>query len=149
MHYVYAGPPDCEARVQMTGGTGSYLYMAPEIFRYEPYNTKADIYSLAMVIYEMLAGHRPFEHLAPPHATHAAAYNGLRPHWDSIAPRCYTEKECALLPEVRALVERCWASYPGARCALKPCMSTMRMVSCIYTGPPRYISGGGESLCVL
>lgn len=28
------------ARYKLTGETGSYRYMAPEVFRHEPYNTK-------------------------------------------------------------------------------------------------------------
>ena len=28
-------------RYKLTGETGSYRYMAPEVFRHEPYNTKA------------------------------------------------------------------------------------------------------------
>jgi serine/threonine protein kinase len=27
----------------MTGETGSYRYMAPEVFRHEPYNSKVDV----------------------------------------------------------------------------------------------------------
>lgn len=27
-------------RYKLTGETGSYRYMAPEVFRHEPYNTK-------------------------------------------------------------------------------------------------------------
>lgn len=30
-------------RYDMTGETGSYRYMAPEVFRHEPYNSKVDV----------------------------------------------------------------------------------------------------------
>ena len=30
-------------RYKLTGETGSYRYMAPEVFRHEPYNTKVTI----------------------------------------------------------------------------------------------------------
>ncbi|KAJ1963263.1 Serine/threonine-protein kinase [Dipsacomyces acuminosporus] len=39
---------------------GSPLYMAPEILHYEPYDAKADLWSIGAVIYEMLAGKPPF-----------------------------------------------------------------------------------------
>jgi serine/threonine protein kinase len=29
---------------KLTGETGSYRYMAPEVFRHEPYNLKVDVY---------------------------------------------------------------------------------------------------------
>jgi serine/threonine protein kinase len=55
--------PDCRARevvwsslrkiLAMTGETGSYRYMAPEVFEHQNYNTKVDVSSFAMILYEM------------------------------------------------------------------------------------------------
>lgn len=104
-----------EQQFQMTGGTGSYTFMAGEIFRHEPYNAKADVYSFAMVLYEMLAGERPFARLDPIVAAMRAATDGLRPEWPRDAPAEYSSQERALLPEVQALVERCWAASPMMR----------------------------------
>ncbi|ORZ39712.1 kinase-like domain-containing protein, partial [Catenaria anguillulae PL171] len=39
---------------------GSPLYMAPEILRYEKYDTRADLWSVGAVLYEMLFGRVPF-----------------------------------------------------------------------------------------
>lgn len=39
---------------------GTPLYMAPEIFEMKDYNGSADIWSLGIVYFEMLAGHPPF-----------------------------------------------------------------------------------------
>ncbi|KAJ2812831.1 Serine/threonine-protein kinase [Coemansia furcata] len=39
---------------------GSPLYMAPEILHYEPYDAKADLWSIGAVIYEMMTGKPPF-----------------------------------------------------------------------------------------
>ena len=44
----------------MTGETGSYRYMAPEVFRHEIYNEKVDVYAFAMIFYELLEGIPPF-----------------------------------------------------------------------------------------
>jgi serine/threonine protein kinase len=38
----------------MTGGTGSFKYMAPEVYKGEPMNERLDVYSLAMIAYELL-----------------------------------------------------------------------------------------------
>jgi serine/threonine protein kinase len=38
--------------------------MAPEIARGLPYNCQADVYSYALVVWEMLTGDKPFAHLA-------------------------------------------------------------------------------------
>lgn len=40
---------------------GSPIYMAPEILKEEIYTSKADIWSLGVVLFEMLFGYCPFE----------------------------------------------------------------------------------------
>lgn len=44
----------------LTGETGTYLYMAPEVVRHEPYNEKCDVYSFAVLLNEILSGDPPF-----------------------------------------------------------------------------------------
>lgn len=39
---------------------GSPLYMAPEILRLEGYDEKSDLWSLGIIIYELIYGHTPF-----------------------------------------------------------------------------------------
>eukprot|EP00752_Nemacystus_decipiens_P007313 g6544.t1 len=45
---------------KMTGEVGSYRYMAPELVKHEPYNSKVDIYSWAILSWEMLAIDKPY-----------------------------------------------------------------------------------------
>lgn len=40
---------------------GSPLYMAPEIINHNPYNNQTDLWSIGMILYEMLYGEHPFE----------------------------------------------------------------------------------------
>jgi len=40
---------------------GSPLYMAPEIMNNNPYNNQTDLWSIGMILYEMLYGAHPFE----------------------------------------------------------------------------------------
>lgn len=44
----------------MTGETGSYRFMAPEVFRHEEYDERVDVYSFAMIFYYLLSGLPPF-----------------------------------------------------------------------------------------
>jgi len=63
---TYGGPGDLpwdvvvpemevEAVFMLTGETGSCLYMAPEVHMRQPYNEKADVFSLGVVLYELFA----------------------------------------------------------------------------------------------
>jgi len=84
---------------KLTGETGSYRYMAPEVFKHRKYDKKVDVFSFAMILYEMLEGEAP---LASYEAYEAAKYasDGHRP--------IFRSKACT--PELKELVEECWAS---------------------------------------
>jgi serine/threonine protein kinase len=58
------------ARVQaqsgvMTAETGTYRWMAPEVIEHKPYDRKADVFSFAIVLWELLTGKIPYENLTP------------------------------------------------------------------------------------
>jgi serine/threonine-protein kinase TNNI3K len=40
--------------------TGTYVYMAPEVIRCEPYNEKCDVYSFGVILNELLTGKHPY-----------------------------------------------------------------------------------------
>ena len=68
--------------VEKTGGEmskkGTYTYMAPEVYKSEPYGSDVDIYSLGIVLYRLLNGNRtPFLPLHPAPITHTDRENAL------------------------------------------------------------------------
>mmetsp|Transcript_21511 Transcript_21511/g.25907 ORF Transcript_21511/g.25907 Transcript_21511/m.25907 type:complete len:488 (-) Transcript_21511:542-2005(-) len=65
-------------KFEMTGETGSYRYMAPEVYKHEPYGTGVDIYSFAMIAYQCFMWRRPFEDMTGVQACQAAV-EGMRP----------------------------------------------------------------------
>jgi serine/threonine protein kinase len=71
----------------MTGETGSYRYMAPEVAMHKDYSEKVDVYSFALVFYYMLHGAEPWPHLGGLEAAKAAVLELSRPpvprHWDA------------------------------------------------------------------
>lgn len=89
---------------KMTGETGSYRYMAPEVFKHRKYDKKVDVFSFAMILYEMLEGEPP---LSQYEAYEAAKYvaEGHRPHFRA---KGYT-------PELKELIESCWAADMNKR----------------------------------
>ena len=82
---------------RMTGETGSYRYMAPEVFRHEEYTETVDIYSFAMILYYLTSGRPPWQSLSGLNAVVKAAVEGDRPiihrSWDS---------------QISGLMQRCW-----------------------------------------
>jgi len=44
---------------------GTPLYMAPQLLMEEAYSSKADIWSVAMIFYEMLFGYTPYTGKSP------------------------------------------------------------------------------------
>ncbi|EFJ25205.1 hypothetical protein SELMODRAFT_99641, partial [Selaginella moellendorffii] len=40
---------------------GTYLYMAPEVISHNKYDAKADLWSVGVMLYQMITGRRPFE----------------------------------------------------------------------------------------
>ncbi|KAL6746387.1 protein kinase [Haematococcus lacustris] len=89
---------------KLTGETGSYRYMAPEVFRHELYNHKVDVYGWAMIAYQLITGVPPFWQYDPVEAAKLAALEGRRPEW-ALQNRHQEEIPASLI----ALVERCWA----------------------------------------
>lgn len=65
---------------KMTGETGSYRYMAPEVLRHESYNSKVDIWSFGMVIYEIFI-QKPYDNLSLDQMIHHIA-NYITPLYD-------------------------------------------------------------------
>ena len=61
--------------------------MAPEVFRHEQYNNKVDVYSFAMICYQLFEGVPPFWTLDPVEAARAASMDGKRPTWGTLNKR--------------------------------------------------------------
>lgn len=51
----------------LTGETGTYLYMSPEMIRHELYNSRTDVYSWGVLLVELISQRIPYEdqHLNP------------------------------------------------------------------------------------
>jgi len=88
----------------MTGETGSYRFMAPEVFRHEHYNETVDVYSYGMIFFYILSGEPPWPTLNGIKACAAASLEGRRPFiprsWDNV---------------LSSLLRCCWDENPSSR----------------------------------
>ncbi|XP_059664122.1 serine/threonine-protein kinase STY8-like [Cornus florida] len=53
----------CDGEMALTGETGkdrTYVYMAPEVMRCEPYSEKCDVYSFGIILNELITGEYPY-----------------------------------------------------------------------------------------
>ena len=90
---------------KMTAETGSYRWMAPEVIRHEEYDKRCDVYSYAILAWEMLTYRIPFDNLMPVEAAFAVAREARRP---PIPP------EWKGLP-IAEMLKACWHQDAGKR----------------------------------
>ena len=88
----------------MTGETGSYRFMAPEVFRHEQYTETVDTYSFAMILYYIFSGTPPWPFLSGLDAVITAALDGSRPD----IPRAWDIRMSYML-------RMCWDENPQGR----------------------------------
>lgn len=99
-----------ELYYDLTEETGSYMYMSPEVWLGLPYNDKADIYSLGVLIAELLTG-KPFSCCLLPEKSYEEAKvfsfcvaNGLRLKCPKHFPK-----------PLASILESCWEPDPTMR----------------------------------
>ncbi|CAJ1946234.1 unnamed protein product [Cylindrotheca closterium] len=93
-----------EGDYEMSGGTGSRRFMAPEVSLGEPYHLSADIYSFAILFWELCALEKAFGRMSQEEHKERAIYNDDRPP---------IKKEWK--PEISALLQKCWKRNPRER----------------------------------
>ncbi|XP_062198775.1 uncharacterized protein LOC133901414 [Phragmites australis] len=49
-----------DGKEALTGETGTYVYMAPEVIRCEPYTEKCDVYSFGIILNELITAEHPY-----------------------------------------------------------------------------------------
>jgi serine/threonine protein kinase len=94
-------------RVTRAGAViGSARYMSPEQIRSKPVDARSDIYSLGIVMYEMLTGHTPFDGNNMPEIA--------RQHLQATPPPM-TDARTRMPPGLEAMVMRCLEKDPDDR----------------------------------
>lgn len=93
----------------MTQCVGTKHWMAPEVLMSTVYTSKADVFSFAMVVFEVCCRHVPFETLDPT-AVAAQLMTGVRP---DLTDPAIVPKQTP--PQLLKLAAACWAQEPSDR----------------------------------
>jgi serine/threonine protein kinase len=103
----------------MTGQTGSFRYMAPEVLLESNYGLEVDIYSAAMCAYYIIAGSAPFSNLAGQQVAELAARVRLRP---ALASKGFEN------PRLGDLMARAWAHDAAKRPDASACVREIELI---------------------
>ena len=105
-----------KAEIDITGTyTGAPVYMAPEVFRFQVYCTKADIFSLGLLMWEMWYGQRAFADVP---VTMLQEFFD----WVDRGNRPVDRQGCKTPPPFwEQLMTQCWDGNPEKRPSAKEC----------------------------
>ena len=108
------GNPNLEDLTQIGAFIGSPAYSSPEQIRADPIRPQADIYSLGVMMYELLTGARPFmgptpldyiqQHLQVPLPPLSAHHAGLPAALDTVIARATAKDPLERYPDVLSLL---------------------------------------------
>lgn len=88
---------DLNSIYEMTGMTGSLRYMAPEVALHKAYNSRVDVYSFAIVVWQMATLKLPFEGLSREEFIDQVVNKHVRPQLDPLWPEAF-----------KTLLTKCW-----------------------------------------
>ena len=106
-----------QALTQLGMVYGTPEYMAPEQALGEAVDPRADLYGLGVILFEMLAGSRPYEHESKvtllgmhvtatiPHASQRAPDAAIPPEVDAIVMRLMAKDAADRYPDAKSLIE--------------------------------------------
>ncbi len=78
--------------------------MAPEVISGRPYSERADMYSVSMILFELLTGHYPFEGLGQIEVAVQVSQHNVRPHIPDFCPASLAQ-----------FIQQCWDIDPVKR----------------------------------
>lgn len=112
----------------MTGGLGTYQWMAPEVLANQRYSEKADVYSFGVVMWECCARQVPYVGMNGMQAAMAVMNRGLRPDIPPSTPSPLT-----------MLIKNCWAPIPDQRPSFQQIVTQLEDME--RSGTARWSSG--------
>ncbi|CAI0386368.1 unnamed protein product [Linum tenue] len=102
---------------EMGGQIGTIGYMAPEVFASKPYDSKCDVYSFGICLWEIYCCEAPFAHLGFSHQTSPVVYKSVRPEIPGNCPEA-----------LAAIMKQCWEEEPAKRPAMEDVVSMLEAI---------------------
>uniref|UniRef100_A0A7N0TMT3 Protein kinase domain-containing protein n=1 Tax=Kalanchoe fedtschenkoi TaxID=63787 RepID=A0A7N0TMT3_KALFE len=118
----------------MTGSTGTFGYMAPEVLDGKPYNRKCDVYSFGICLWEIYCCDMPYPNLSFPETSSAVVAQHLRPD----VPRCCPNAFASIM-------KTCWETNPDKRPDMEEVVKLLGEIDTSKGGG--MIPGGQSSGC--
>ncbi|XP_027729916.1 serine/threonine-protein kinase TNNI3K [Vombatus ursinus] len=130
----------------MTKQPGNLRWMAPEVFtQCTRYTIKADVFSYALCLWELLTGEIPFAHLKPAAAAADMAYHHIRPPIGYSIPK-----------PISSLLMRGWNTCPEGRpefsevvTKLEECLCNIELMSPASSNSSGSLSPSSSSDCLV
>ena len=88
---------------KMTGETGTYRYMAPEVIKNEQYNSSVDVFSFSMILYGLCEEKIPYSYLDT-YEIRNSIKSGLRPKFSRLKNK-----------DIQNIITKCWDSSSSNR----------------------------------
>ena len=96
---------------------GTPAYISPEIYLNEGYSKFSEVYSFALLVYELMTGDNTYESMiSPKEIKKLVADEGFRPKFNERIPKCYQQ-----------LIEKCWSQDPTLRPTFDEIVSELKM----------------------
>jgi len=128
---------DPNAAPYMSGGIGTWRYMAPEVVRYEQYTDRVDIYSFALIVWFMGTGMEPFaDQFNDPELVLKEYIKGNEPRPNAAAACSHFGRHAST---VRQFIEDCWHTTPSKRPSAQECTDRLADL-CAAPSPARSMS---------
>lgn len=132
-----------EDKDEHTAETGTYRYMAPEVTRHDPYSFSVDVYSFAIVLWQLLTRETPFS----TNVSQVEAAGRVALYHDRPPLPCETPSK------VKNIIKRSWHKDPEQRPTVMKTLDSLKLLSTTLTkeeklwidhpcGHPVYNKGG-------
>ncbi|XBI96875.1 hypothetical protein VPH35_033096 [Triticum aestivum] len=108
----------------MTSENGTYRWIAPEVINHKSYDHKADVFSFAIVLWELVTSKVPYENLTPLQAA-LSVRQGIR----LVIPS-------SVHPRLSKLIQRCWGENPHTRPVFYEITAELQDILQTFQPPP-------------